>query len=137
MDRFVKNFILMSIVYLIIAAVFGVLMLAHPSLLSLRFVHSHLMLLGWVSMMIYGVGYHILPRFAGKLLKNPKIGELHFWSANISLIGMLGFYAIGAYEQSAINRGLTVMFGIIHALSIFLFFYNMIVTLYSKTGEGS
>lgn len=137
MDRFVKNFILMSIVYLVVASVLGIVMLAHPSLLTLKFVHSHLMLLGWVSMMIYGVGYHILPRFAGKLLKNPKIGELHFWLANIGLIGMLGLYVFGVYGQSSINRGLTLVFGIIHALSIFLFFYNIIVTLYAGTGEGS
>ena len=61
MDRFVKNFILMSIVYLTIAAVLGIFMFGNPSLMQFRFVHSHLMLLGWVSMMIFGVGYHILP----------------------------------------------------------------------------
>ena len=70
MDRFVKNFILMSIVYLTIATVLGIFMLGNPSLMQFKFVHSHLMLLGWVSMMIYGVGYHILPKFAGRFLKS-------------------------------------------------------------------
>jgi len=54
-------------------------------LMHLKFVHSHLNMLGWVSMMIFGVGYHILPRFAGKPLKSPKMGELQFWLANIGL----------------------------------------------------
>ncbi|TAL25944.1 MAG: hypothetical protein EPN94_04315 [Nitrospirae bacterium] len=132
MDRFVKNFILMSIVYLAIASVLGIFMIGRPSLYSLKFVHSHLMLLGWVSMMIYGVGYHILPKFAGKFLKSKAMGEIQFWLANIGLVGMLGFYTLGIYDPSGLYNSLTIAFGIIEAISIFLFFYNMIATLYAK-----
>lgn len=126
MDRFVKNFIGMSIVYLFIASIFGIVMLARPDLLTMKFVHSHLNMLGWVSMMIFGVGYHILPRFMGRPLKSPKMGELQFWLANIGLVGMLLFYVLG-------NTALTVAFGIIEAFSIFLFFYNMLSTIYAKS----
>ncbi|MCX5717306.1 MAG: cbb3-type cytochrome c oxidase subunit I [Nitrospirae bacterium] len=133
MDRFVKSFILMGIVYLAIATVLGICMLGYPSLMQFKFVHSHLMMLGWVSMMIYGVGYHILPRFAGKLLKSPKLGELQFWLANIGLVGMLAFYTLGTYNPSGLYRGLVIASGLIEALSISLFFYNMIATLYAKT----
>lgn len=134
MDRFVKNFIGMSIVYLAMASLFGILMLANPSLLHLKFVHSHLNLLGWVSMMIFGVGYHILPKFTGRPLKSPKIGELQFWLANIGLIGMLLFYSLGSFNpEMVIYRGLTVASGLIEAFSIFLFFYNMLSTIYAKS----
>jgi cbb3-type cytochrome oxidase subunit 1 len=134
MDRFVKNFIGMSIVYLFIASVFGIVMLAHPDLLGLKFVHSHLNLLGWVSMMIFGVGYHILPRFMGRPLKSPKLGELQFWLANVGLVGMLFFYALGSFRSGAgVYTGLTVAFGLIEAFSIFLFFYNMLATIYAKS----
>jgi len=134
MDRFVKNFIGMSIIYLFIASLFGIVMLAHPSLLSLRFVHSHLNMLGWVSMMIFGVGYHILPRFTGKPLKSPKMGEIQFWLANLGLIGMLLFYALMSFNpEVSIYKGLTVAFGLIEAVSIFLFFYNMLATIYAKS----
>jgi len=135
MDRFVKNFILMSIVYLIIASVLGILMLGNPVLTQFRFVHSHLMLLGWVSMMIFGVGYHILPKFAGRFLKSKAMAEVQFWFANIGLVGMLGFHAFGIYNQTDSYRGITAAFGVIEAVSIFLFFYNMIATLYSKQPE--
>ena len=135
MDRFVKSFIVMSIVYLAIASILGVCMIARPSLLTLKFVHSHLMLIGWVSMMIYGVGYHILPRFAGKLIKSKAMAELQFWLANIGLAGMLGFYGIDAYNSTSSYRGLTTVFGIVEAVSVFLFFYNMIATLYAKQPE--
>ncbi len=135
MDRFVRNFIVMSIVYLALAAILGVWMIGNPSLLLLKFVHSHLMLLGWVSMMIYGVGYHILPKFAGKFLKSKAMGETQFWLANIGLVGMLGFYSLDIYKPSSWYRGLTVASGAIEVISIFLFFYNMIATLYAKTEE--
>ncbi len=135
MDRFVKNFILMSIVYLIIATVLGIFMLGNPSLMQFKFVHSHLMLLGWVSMMIYGVGYHILPKFAGRFLKSKAMAEVQFWLANIGLVGMLFFYALDVYNQTDSYRGLTAAFGVVEAVSISLFFYNMIATLYSKQPE--
>ncbi|PIP69947.1 MAG: hypothetical protein COW90_07965 [Nitrospirae bacterium CG22_combo_CG10-13_8_21_14_all_44_11] len=135
MDRFVKNFILMSIVYLTSAAVLGVFMFGNPSLMQFKFVHSHLMLLGWVSMMIYGVGYHILPRFAGKLIKSKAMAELQFWLANIGIVGMLLFYTLGVYNQTDSYRGITAAFGAVEAVSIFLFFYNMVATLYSKAAE--
>src|SRR6266498_2248419 len=130
MDRFVKNFIVMSISYLAVATFFGILMLARPSLLYLKFVHSHLNMLGWVSMMIFGVGYHILPRFMGKPLKSPKMGKLQFWLANIGLIGMLFFYSIGSFSPELDIFGkLSIAFGIIEAFSILLFFYNMLSTI--------
>ncbi len=133
MDRFVKNFIGMSIVYLAVASVLGILMLGNPSLLSLKFVHSHLNMLGWVSMMIFGVGYHILPRFSGRPLKSPKMGEIQFWLANVGLIGMLLFYSLDSSSaETGLYRPLTVAFGLIEALSVFLFFYNMLATLYAK-----
>ena len=135
MDRFVKNFILMSIVYLTIATVLGIFMLGNPSLMQFKFVHSHLMLLGWVSMMIYGVGYHILPKFAGRFLKSKAMGEVQFWLANIGLVGMLLFYTLGTYNPSDLYRRLVIASGLIEGLAISLFFYNMIATLYAKQAE--
>lgn len=133
MDRFVRNFIVMSIVYLGLAAFFGIVMLASPSHLYLKFIHSHLNMLGWVSMMIYGVGYHILPRFAGKRLKSVKMGEVQFYLANIGLVGMLLFYTLQMNSPEVVlYKSLSVAFGLMEVLSIVLFFYNMLATLFSK-----
>ena len=134
MDRFVRNFILASIVYLAVAAVLGLCMLWDQSLLGLKFVHSHLNMLGWVSMMIYGVGYHVLPRFSGRPLRYPTMGEVQFWLANIGLVGMLTFYTVGLYGPSRAFQGLSVLFGAVEVLSIALFFYNMMATLLPRTG---
>ena len=63
------------------------------------------------------------------------MGEVQFWLANIGLVGMLAFYTLGVYNQTDSYRGITVAFGVVEAVSIFLFFYNMIATLYSKAAE--
>ncbi len=133
MERFVRNFIIASIVYLMLASFTGIIMLANPSQLYLKFVHSHLNMLGWVSMMIYGVGYHILPRFAGKRLKSNKLGEIQFYLANIGLIGMLLFYTLQILKpERSLYGAISTSFGFIEVFSIFLFFYNMLATLLSK-----
>jgi cbb3-type cytochrome oxidase subunit 1 len=135
MDRFVKGFIVMSIIYLGIASILGIFMLDNQNVMALKFVHSHLNMLGWVSMMIYGVGYHILPRFMGRPLYSNKIGEAQFYLANISLVVMLLFYALNVYNPSAMYRMVTVASGAVQALAIFLFFYNMLMTLLTKVEQ--
>jgi cbb3-type cytochrome oxidase subunit 1 len=132
MDKFVKGFIVMSVVYLGAAAVMGIVMLSNQNVMALKFVHSHLNMLGWVSMMIYGVGYHILPRFMGRTLYSNKIGEAQFYLANISLMAMLLFYALNVYYPSDLYRTITVVSGAVQALAIFLFLYNMLMTLLTK-----
>ncbi|MGE5174160.1 MAG: hypothetical protein ACM3MD_10070 [Betaproteobacteria bacterium] len=137
MDRFVKGFIVMSIVYLGLAAMLGIIMLWNQNVMALKFVHSHLNMLGWVSMMIYGVGYHILPRFMGRPLYSNKIGEAQFYLANISLVAMLIFYTLNVYMPSGTYRMITVLSGAVQALAVFLFFYNMLMTLLTKVEEHS
>ena len=135
MDKFVKGFIVMSVVYLGVAAVMGIVMLSNQNVMALKFVHSHLNMLGWVSMMIYGVGYHILPRFMGRALYSTKIGEVQFYLANISLVTLLLFYALNVYNPSDLYRTITVVSGAVQALTIFLFLYNMLMTLLTKVEQ--
>jgi len=134
-DKFVKGFIVMSVVYLGAAAIMGILMIANPNVMALKFVHSHLNMLGWVSMMIYGVGYHILPRFMGRPLYNNKIGEIQFYLANISLVSMLLFYTLNVYDPSDVYKTITVISGAVQAFTIFLFLYNMLMTLLTKVEQ--
>ena len=135
MDRFVKGFIVMSVVYLGIAAILGIVMLGNQNAMAMKFVHSHLNMLGWVSMMIYGVGYHILPRFMGRPLYSNKIGEAQFYLANISLIAMLVFYTLNVYSPGDLYRALTMVSGTVQVFSVFLFFYNMLQTLLAKVEQ--
>ena len=132
METFVRRFIIMSIVYLGAAAVLGIVMLGSEKAMALKFVHSHLNMLGWVSMMIYGVGYHILPKFMGRAMYSKRLGEAQFWAANIGLLAMLLFYTINVYSPSNTFVMVTVAAGVLETVSIFLFFYNMLMTLMPK-----
>ena len=129
MENFVRRFIIMSVVYLGVAALVGIAMLGSEKAMALKFVHSHLNMLGWVSMMIYGVGYHILPKFMGRQMYSKKIGEVQFWVANAGLVAMLVFYTLNVYSPSDGLVGATVLAGLLELVSIFLFFYNMLKTL--------
>ena len=119
----------MSIVYLGISSLVGIAMLGSEKAMALKFVHSHLNMLGWVSMMIYGVGYHILPKFMGRAMHSKTLGEIQFWMANIGLVAMLLFYTVNVYSPSGALVMVTVAAGVLETVSIFLFFYNMLMTL--------
>lgn len=51
--------------------------------------HLHLMMLGFVGQMIFGVGLHVLPRFSGHLLFSERVADLQFVLVNLGLPAML------------------------------------------------
>jgi cbb3-type cytochrome oxidase subunit 1 len=112
-----KNFVRASLVYFFIAAVIGIIMVSMKSYpAQLLFTHVHLNLLGWMSMMIYGVGYHILPRFSGTPLAYPRVGNVQFYLANVGLVGLVCFRPI--HPLAEIFAGLQV-------ISVGLFVFNI------------
>ena len=112
-----KNFVRASLIYFFIAAILGTIMISMKSYpAQLLFSHVHLNLLGWMSMMIYGVGYHILPRFSGTPLAYPKLGNLQFYLTNIGLVGLVSFRPI---------HPLAEIFAGIQVVSAGLFVFNI------------
>jgi cbb3-type cytochrome oxidase subunit 1 len=84
--------------------------------------HVHLNLLGWMSMMIFGVAYHILPRFSGRPLWSDTLSMVHLWLANIGLVGMsAGWVAVGLAK----GRGVLLVFSIVQGVAVLLFVINM------------
>lgn len=122
MDRHTKSFIVASLVYFFLAASLGIWMGTANAPEWVSFAHIHFNLLGFMAMMIYGIGYFILPRFNGKTIKWPQWVPLHFYAANLGLIGMV---ATAAERPSA---GFT-LFALLNVLSVAMFAVNMGVTL--------
>jgi len=89
MDRYTKGFVVASLVYFFLASVLGIWMGGTDGAGWVKFAHVHFNLLGFMAMMIYGVGYFILPRFNGRTLRWPSWVPIHFFLANIGLIGMV------------------------------------------------
>ena len=77
-----------SLLYFLLANTMGLLLGSGAISYSWRPAHAHLNLLGFVSMMIYGVAYHALPRFSGRPFRRPRLALTHIVLANLGLIGM-------------------------------------------------
>ncbi|MDO9097469.1 MAG: hypothetical protein Q7U60_05060 [Candidatus Methanoperedens sp.] len=110
-----------SLIYLLIGSTLGLIMVIKS--LPLTPAHAHVLLIGFVSMMIFGVGYHLLPVFAGTDLHSPSLAELQFWLQNIGIVG-LAFTMPYRYENSDYRLG-TIVFGAISLLAIYIFVYNV------------
>ena len=127
MDPVAKNFIRMSVIYFAIAAVIGAHFMFNRAYHHQLFhAHVHVMLLGWISMMIYGVGYHILPRFNGNPVAFPNIAVAHFFVANIALVGFAGTWGLYKLGYSKMpEQG----FAVLNAIGVFLFVINMLFSI--------
>src|SRR5512134_1265184 len=121
MDRYTKGFVVASLAYFFVASILGIWMGGHPPG-WVRFAHVHFNLLGFMSMMIYGVGYFILPRFNGRTLHWPSWVPIHFFIANIGLIGMV------ATAPERPSTGF-VLFSALSVLSAGMFAVNLGATM--------
>ena len=127
MDWFARRFVKASLVWLCVGAVLGVAMAVHPSWSIYRPAHMHAMLLGFGTMMIYGVGYHVLPRFAGQKLRSKQLAGLHFWVANIGLAAMIvGFMMrVSTRFPTAIATVVLAIGGLLSTVGTFFFAWNI------------
>ena len=122
MDRYTKGFVVAALGYFFLAAVLGIWMGAAETASWTRFAHVHFNLLGFMAMMIYGVGYFILPRFNGRILRWPSWVPVHFYLANIGLIGMV------ATSPERPSTGFT-LFAVLSVVSVALFAVNLGATM--------
>ena len=133
MDKYAKAFVKASLTYLGIGTILGVLMVLWPDIrFTITRVHTHINLLGFMAMMIYGVGYHILPRFMGRPVYSQQLGNIQMWLANITLVG-LSFSWIMEASQGGIWHNLAILFGIGQGVSVFLFVINLWKSMVPQT----
>ena len=131
MDKYPRMFMISSITYLLIGTTMGTMMASHLLDPTYRFIHIHLNLFGFMAMMVFGVAYHILPRFMGKTIKWPALVPTHFYVANIGLIGMMLSYLADGYidpDQKMAAR-MFEMFAGFSTLAVILFAVNIIPVL--------
>jgi cbb3-type cytochrome oxidase subunit 1 len=134
-DKYAKAFVRSSLIYLGIGTLIGSCMVLWPDIrFTVTRVHVHILLLGFMAMMIYGVGYHILPRFMGRPVYSARLGNAQVWLANITLIG-LSLSWILEVSQGGIWHNFAILFGIGQAISIFLFIINLWMSMIPQTAE--
>jgi nitric oxide reductase large subunit len=124
MHRRNKRFIVMGLLWGLAGGVLALAHLAHPGLVpgNVPRAHGHLMLLGLILMIIYGVGLHVIPRFGGYPLRSEKLAELQFWLANLGLPLMVAGW-LGTGDV------LVVIGGLLSISAMVLFALNMVFSV--------
>ena len=127
MDWFVKAFIRASLIWFALGIVLGLAMAGHPQWVIYRPAHAHMMVAGFITMMVFGVGYQLLPRLFGFGLHSRRLAEVHWWISNGGLAAMvIGFVVtphIGVRGTWITSGG-----GVLFAGGALVFVYNMWVT---------
>jgi cytochrome c oxidase cbb3-type subunit 1 len=132
MEPVIVWYLRMSVLYFIGGAAIGLGMLFWPSEAGYYVSsHVHLNLLGFMSMMIYGVGYHILPKFSGTHIYSPLIVKIQFWVANAGLVGMAISWPFFNRGDASLANNVLILSAILSMLSVILFAYNMLKTIKS------
>lgn len=124
MDWFVKAFIRASLLWFVGGIALGLAMAIHPAWIVYRPAHAHMNLVGFVVMMIFGVGYQILPRFFGHPIHSKAFAAAHVWLANLGLAGLVaGFFIVPS--ASSTGMMVTAIGGGVWAIGAVGFAYNM------------
>jgi cbb3-type cytochrome oxidase subunit 1 len=127
MDWIVRSFLKSSLAWLSLGVTVGLAMAVHPAWTIYRPAHEHMNLLGFVSMMIFGVAYHVIPRFSGHPLWRRRLAVWHWWIANAGLALMAVGFALRVQSSitPAIGGALLGAGGSLSAVGAYLFAYNV------------
>lgn len=120
MDWYALWFVRASLIWLALAVSLGTAMAVQPMWVIYRTAHLHMALLGFVTMMIFGVAYHVLPRFTGVPFRRRRLAGLHWWLSNAGLVtltaGFLWRPHVGPRSTLVLTTG-----AVLSALGAYLF----------------
>jgi cbb3-type cytochrome oxidase subunit 1 len=81
-------------------------------------------LVGFVTMMIFGVAYHVIPRFSGNPLRSRVLPGYHWWISNAGLAGMVTGFILQPHAGMH-GAAFLVAGGVLETLGAYLFVYNI------------
>jgi cbb3-type cytochrome oxidase subunit 1 len=123
-DIFAKAFIRASLIWFVAGITLGLAMAVHPAWVVYRPAHAHMNLVGFVVMMIFGVGYQMLPRFFGHPIHSQMLAKVHVWLANLGLAGLVAGFVL-APSTGSTSVPVTATGGALWAAGAYGFVYNM------------
>jgi hypothetical protein len=130
LHRLCRRYIRVAFIYLSLGLLLGAWMLAFGSD-NFLFVHTHVLLIGFVLFLIYGIGFKLIPTMFFGLPRVVHIGwaEIQFWLANVGLAGLL----VGAVMPAGLGLDrIAVLFGLVEAAAGILFAVLMGKTIAGK-----
>ncbi len=124
MDVFVRRFLKSSLAWLSAGVTLGLAMALKPELVIYKPAHLHMNFLGFVTMMIFGVGYHILPRVAGSPLRWRWLASTHWWLANAGLALMVIGFLVRP-SMNSVGQTILAIGAALSAAGAFSFVFNI------------
>jgi len=125
-DIYAKRFSKMALIYLALGIVMGMVIGSRPDWSQrLRFVHIHLNLLGFMTMFIAGVAYHVLPRFNARPVPWPEGVKYHFILHNSGLLGMSATHLAGGLWSGGLLHAAFVLFAVATGVGMLIMVYNL------------
>jgi hypothetical protein len=124
MTRLSDRFLQLGVLFALTGMGLGVWMGATENF-QLAPVHAHINLLGWVSMLIYGLVYRALPHAT-----EGKLPVIHFWLAVLTVLAMiplLALYILG-------NRNVAPLLGI-DSIALWLTMALFAVIVFKATSQ--
>lgn len=118
-----KTLLKISVIYFMIGISFGLYM-SFTHVFNLATVHVHINLLGWMSLALIGVFYHLYPN-----LEKSGLAKTHFWLHNIGLPVMMISIAAAILGGPPIFFLLATAGGVITVLGVFCFGFNVLFGL--------
>ena len=125
MEWFVKAFIRASLAWFAAGILAGLAIAAYPSWVAYRPAHAHMNVVGFLTMMVFGVGYQLLPRLFGHALHSRWMAIAHWWLANVGLAMMVAGFILAPHVGPVRSAPVTAGGGTLFALGALGFVYNM------------
>ncbi len=124
MEWFIKAFIRSSLLWFAAGIVLGVAMAVHPQWIIYRAAHAHMNVVGFLTMLVFGVGYQLLPRLFGHPLHSAPLAIAHLFCANVGLAGLAVGFLMSPTSATS-GRWVTVAGGSLFALGAMFWVYNL------------
>ena len=123
-----RLFVSIALIYALLGGAIAILRLLDPTLIpgNAPRLHGHIMLLGFILMMIYGIALHVLPRFSGFSLYSERMADWQLYLANAGLPLMMAGWL--TFSDDLVTAG-----GVLSYAAILLFGGNMIMTVRTKS----
>jgi hypothetical protein len=86
----------------------------------LRPLHAALNLWGWTTLLIYGMAYHMVPRFAGRPLRRARLAAVQSWLA-IGGIALVALGWVGVLNSLPLAQAVLVAGGALQVVAAALF----------------
>lgn len=124
MDWFIKAFIRSSLIWFALGIALGVALAWQPQWVVYRSAHAHMNVAGFLTMLVFGVGYQLLPRLFGHPLASARMAIAHLFLANSGLAALvLGFLLSPTAPQP--GRWLATVGGLLYALGAIFWIVNL------------